>query len=141
MKSLVTDAKEKFDSHVQQQLSAETCSIPTVTPSQPYHVPQTFAEALVNPPPHANPTLAPRGGIRARQFMLEGRRDECNPAKERTQQGTGVSQAQRQGNSLGATPETPRHPYRGGEQQHSCLIEGRRQRHCFLQCDWPRGGL
>jgi len=82
MKSLVTDAKEKFDSHVQQQLSAETCSTPTVTPSQPYYVPQTFAEALVNPPPHANPTLAARGGIRARQFMLEGRRDECDPAKE-----------------------------------------------------------
>ena len=71
IKSLVINTTEKFDSHVQQQLSAKTRSTLTVTSSQPYH-PQTFAEALVNFLPYANPILAAREGIKVGQFMLEG---------------------------------------------------------------------
>ncbi len=33
---------------------------------------RTYAQATVSPPAHANPKLAAREGIRARQFMLEG---------------------------------------------------------------------
>ena len=31
-----------------------------------------YADALIHPPPHANPRLAAREGIRARQVLLEG---------------------------------------------------------------------
>jgi hypothetical protein len=31
-----------------------------------------YTESLIHPPPHANPRLAAREGIRARQIMLEG---------------------------------------------------------------------
>ena len=33
---------------------------------------RTYAEALITPPPHADPKLAAKEGIRARQHMLEG---------------------------------------------------------------------
>ena len=33
---------------------------------------KTYASALINPPPHANPKLAAREGIKARQFALTG---------------------------------------------------------------------
>ena len=33
---------------------------------------KTYAQTLVSPTPHTNPTLAARKGIRARQFMLKG---------------------------------------------------------------------
>src|SRR6266545_7159719 len=41
-------------------------------PQPPTHGPHSYAQALVNPPLHANPRLAAREGIRARQIMLEG---------------------------------------------------------------------
>jgi hypothetical protein len=33
---------------------------------------RSYANALINPPPHADPRLAARAGIKARQFMFEG---------------------------------------------------------------------
>jgi len=69
MRNLVTDVKEKIDTHMQKFPAGAQTNTAT---SQPSHVSQTYAEALVNPPSHANPRLAAREAIRARQFMLEG---------------------------------------------------------------------
>ena len=80
MKSLIDDAKEKISAHALEKANEivsvvrppsypqQTISGPS--PSPPIHRP--YAEALINPPPHANPKLAAREGIRARQIMLEG---------------------------------------------------------------------
>jgi len=69
MRSLVTDAKEKIDEHLQK---TPTATYTAATPPQPPYGTRSYAEALVTAPPHANPKLAAREGIRARQFMLEG---------------------------------------------------------------------
>jgi len=69
MKTLVTDVKDKIDTHMQKFPTGALTGTATLQPS---HGPRTYAEALVNPPSHANPRLAAREAIRARQFMLEG---------------------------------------------------------------------
>ena len=71
MKSLVADAKEKIDAHIQTRLASSGTNA-MEAPQPTIHGPRSYAEALVNPPPHANPRLAAREGIRARQIMLEG---------------------------------------------------------------------
>jgi hypothetical protein len=76
MKSLVEDAKEKIDSYVHSKSLETTLPLPTsppgasAAPGGPTQ--RTYAQALINPPPHADPRLAAREGIRARQIMLEG---------------------------------------------------------------------
>jgi len=67
MKLLVEDAKEKIDKHIQEKPSA---NVPTANHSQTHS--RSYANALVNPPPHANPRIAAREGIKARQVMIEG---------------------------------------------------------------------
>ena len=68
IKMLVNDAREKINEHVQ--------NIPAVKApnegGQQQQRGRTYADMLINPPSHANPRLAAREGIRARQFMLEG---------------------------------------------------------------------
>jgi hypothetical protein len=76
MKSLVEDAKEKFDTYVQSKLS-ETATPPSPPLPDNRDVPgvlkrKTYGDALISPPPHADPRLAAREGIRARQILLEG---------------------------------------------------------------------
>jgi hypothetical protein len=75
MRLLINDAKEQIDIHVKEKIEelgnnaiANTPSTPVITTNKLY----SYAEALIKPPPHANPKLAAREGIRARQFMFDG---------------------------------------------------------------------
>jgi len=68
-KTLITDIKDKIDTHMQKFSTGAQTGTATLQPS---YGTRTYAEALVNPPSHANPRLAAREAIRARQFMLEG---------------------------------------------------------------------
>ena len=81
MKCLVEDAKEKIGDHIKTVLNQLTTLIPAPVAPSPETSPDsqttppsqhTYADALINPPTHANPRLAAREGIRARQIMLEG---------------------------------------------------------------------
>jgi len=69
MKTLITDVKDKIDTHMQKFPTGAQTGTATLQPS---YGTRTYAEALVNPLSHANPRLAAREAIRARQFMLEG---------------------------------------------------------------------
>jgi len=77
MKMLVEDAKEKINEHV--KISEERLTnipIPAPAPTQHYQqVPATYASMLVNPPAHADPRIAAKEGIKARQFLIEGIRN------------------------------------------------------------------
>ena len=71
-KLLIEDAKEKINEHLK---ASEDHLLKTPTPSRSSPLGQpipTYASILVNPPAHANPKVAAREGIRARQFMLDG---------------------------------------------------------------------
>ena len=70
VKLLIDDAKQKIDKHIQTK-SAKLGNNADMTSSQPAYLPRSYAHALISPPPHANPRLAAREGIRARQIMLE----------------------------------------------------------------------
>jgi hypothetical protein len=75
VKMLVEGAKESIDNHLQMKAAAFNDSSITTTTAGGNEINQgrrTYAEALVNPPAHANPRLAAREGIRARQVMIEG---------------------------------------------------------------------
>jgi len=75
MKSLVEDAKDKISIHAKEILNELT---PVSFSPNRSHVPEnppkekSYAQALINPPSHANPKLTAREGIHARQIMLEG---------------------------------------------------------------------
>jgi hypothetical protein len=67
VKTLVNDIKEKLTEHIQ--------TIPAAAKPNNDNKQQngrSYADTLINPPSHANPRLAAREGIKARQFMLEG---------------------------------------------------------------------
>jgi hypothetical protein len=68
VKTLVRDVKEKITEHIQM--------LPTPaakTGNDDKHKNErSYADMLIKPPSHANPRLAAREGIKARQFMLEG---------------------------------------------------------------------
>jgi len=72
VKLLVNDVKEKIDDHMKSFPPASNVNTADKSHHQPPRGPRTYANVLVSPPPHANPKLAAREGIRARQFMLEG---------------------------------------------------------------------
>jgi len=104
MKLLVEDAKEKIDKHIQDKVRLGTPT--TGNPVGQTHT-QSYASALVNPPPHANPKLAAREGIKARQVMIEGIEKDSQPTTERrTQQNPKRPRARGEEHSLGAGPET-----------------------------------
>jgi len=74
IKSLVEDAKEKIGTHIQERLNELT---PFSAPDRPHTLHDapkrpSYANVLIDPPSHADPKLAAREGIRARQIMLEG---------------------------------------------------------------------
>jgi hypothetical protein len=72
MATLVEDAKEKLNDHVKETEERITQLIGRAT-VQPTQVHATSYAAMVNnPPPHANPRVAAKEGIKARQFLLEG---------------------------------------------------------------------
>jgi hypothetical protein len=78
MKLLVDDIRTKIDTHLQEALekiqqtniAAQAAQItgnrtPTVATA-------TYASTLINPPVYANPRIAAREGVKARQFLLDG---------------------------------------------------------------------
>jgi hypothetical protein len=75
MKTLVDDAKEKIDTHVKavdERLS--NVATPALSPSQAGTpaFSNMYASVLVNSPAYANPRIAAREGIKARQFAFGG---------------------------------------------------------------------
>ncbi len=64
--SRIVTKLESAATHTTNQPNATAGATPT------YNGVKTYAQTLVSPPSHANPKLAAREGIRARQFMLEG---------------------------------------------------------------------
>ena len=89
MQLLIEDVKSKIDTHLKDALkpwSQGTATLPTptlslplpkeVTQTQPNSRPTltnaatSYTSVLINPPSHANPRLAAREGIKARQFLL-----------------------------------------------------------------------
>ena len=79
MKALVDDAKKKINKHAQLQKNKSDQSSPPITTmpglnqkTQASQAHCSYADTLINPPPHTDPKLAAREGIYARQIMLEG---------------------------------------------------------------------
>ena len=70
-KMLIEDAKERIDEHAKAaEKRLASLAAPPPTQSRPFT--GTYASALVNPPAYANPKVAAREGIKARQFMIQG---------------------------------------------------------------------
>ena len=67
MKILIEDAKNKIDKHIKTTLdkidNRTPPTPPALAPAPPAINARTYATALINPPSHANPTLAAREGI------------------------------------------------------------------------------
>jgi hypothetical protein len=82
MKLLVEDINTKIDNHLKEAMAQWTQIVKSAPqPAVTNHSRTTpaaetnsysYASALINPPPHVNPKLAAREGIRARQFVVEG---------------------------------------------------------------------
>ena len=74
MKSLIEDAKDKIGIHAKEIRNELT---PVSSLPNRFHAPEnppkerSYAQALINPPSHANPKLVAREGIHARQIVLE----------------------------------------------------------------------
>lgn len=77
MKLLIEDVRGKIDIHLKaaEEHMVQIAEKESTQPRQAGAQPNMYATALVNPPPHANPKVAAREGIKARQFMLEGIND------------------------------------------------------------------
>ena len=71
MKVLVEDAKEKINENIK-AAEERLNSIQVPMSTQQRYPKGSYASALVNPPAHANPRVAAREGIKARQFLIEG---------------------------------------------------------------------
>ena len=68
---LLTDASNRINTHIKEATSAMTERlIPPIIANQQNPIPITYTLALINTPPHANPKLAAREGIKVRQFAL-----------------------------------------------------------------------
>lgn len=72
MKMLIEDAKDKLDQHFKATEGRLTQNIDKAAAQPRQAQPVTYASTLTNPPPHANPRIAAKEGIKARQFLLEG---------------------------------------------------------------------
>ena len=71
MKILIEDAKEKIDEHVK-ATEEHLTGLATALPAHLKQPTNSYASVLVNAPAHANPRVAAREGIKARQFLIEG---------------------------------------------------------------------
>ena len=69
-KMLIEDAKERIDEHAKASEKRLASLAPPPTQSRSFT--STYASVLVNPPAYANPKVATREGIKARQFMIQG---------------------------------------------------------------------
>ena len=74
MRLLVDDAKDKITEHLKiaEERLAKFSQAQTTPPTQVRPVTNSYASVLVHAPAHANPRVAAREGIKARQFLLEG---------------------------------------------------------------------
>src|SRR5271168_3207360 len=70
-KFLIEDMKEKIDEHAK-AAEAHLVKIAPIVPTARRPTPTSYASVLVNPPAHANPKIAAREGIKARQFLIQG---------------------------------------------------------------------
>ena len=72
MKILIEDAKEKLNKHFKETEGRLTQIINRAVdqPRQPQQA--MYMSTLTNPPPHINPRVVAKEGIKARQFLLEG---------------------------------------------------------------------
>jgi hypothetical protein len=69
VKLLLTDTQEKLGEMIHNTDKVKTTD---ALRREPEPAVRSYSQMLINPPPHANPRLAAREGIRARQFMIEG---------------------------------------------------------------------
>jgi hypothetical protein len=75
MAMLIEDAKEKLNGHFKETETRLTQLVDkaAIQVTQPRQAQSTSYAAIANnPPPHANPRVAAKEGIKARQFLLEG---------------------------------------------------------------------
>ena len=77
MKLLIEDTREKIDEHlkISEDCITQMLNSASVQPRQMQQGTGSYASALATPPPHANPKIAAREEIKARQFLLEGIKD------------------------------------------------------------------
>ena len=73
MKLLIEDAKEKINENIK-TAEERLNKIPAQMLTQPNHLAtgKSYASILVNAPAHANPKIAAKEGIKARQYLIEG---------------------------------------------------------------------
>ena len=71
MKSLIEDAKDKINNHIKETEGRLTKAMDNAVP-QSRTTQTSYASVLNTPPPHADPRIAAKEGIKARQFLLEG---------------------------------------------------------------------
>ena len=71
IKMLIEDAREKIDEYIKatEDWLDNLLASPLTQPRLPTN---SYASVLVNPPPHANPRIVAREGIKARQFLVQG---------------------------------------------------------------------
>ena len=85
MTLLIEDTKAKINKHIKTTLvqatptpmpasTLENANTLPPTPSERTQRDNTYAAALIKPPPHVDPRLVAREGIKARQFLLKGGR-------------------------------------------------------------------
>lgn len=72
MRTLIEDAKEKIDEHLKETEGRLNKMIDNVAAQPRQAQPLTYASILNTAPPHANPRVAAKEGIKARQLLLEG---------------------------------------------------------------------
>ena len=74
MKEMIEHTKSKIDEHIKESEERLKISVQPQPQAQAQYsqATSTYASVLVSPPAHANPRIATREGIKARQFMLEG---------------------------------------------------------------------
>jgi hypothetical protein len=72
MASLIENAKDKLNEHFKTTEDRLSKIIEKVAAQPRQAHPSTYASAISNPPPHANPRVAAKEGIKARQFLVEG---------------------------------------------------------------------
>jgi hypothetical protein len=72
MATLIENAKEKLDLHFKDTEDRLSQLIDKVAAQPRQTHPATYASAIANPPPHVNPRVAAKEGIKARQFLMEG---------------------------------------------------------------------
>ena len=72
MATLIKDAKEQLQEQFKVNEDRLTEIINKAVAQPRINQPGTYAAVVSNPPPHANPRVAAKEGIKARQFLMEG---------------------------------------------------------------------